>query len=77
MNLHIIILTPLAVLAYFIITDEGIAATFYYLQKLVISNIRGQWWWFITSPTNPVVKYMIWRRSMRSAKKLKKYFDEK
>jgi len=77
MNLQIIILAPLAVVAYFIMTDEGVAAAFHYLKELAISKIRGQWWWFTTSPTNPVVKYMIWRRSMRSAKKLKKYFDGK
>ena len=29
------------------------------------------------SPDNPIVKYMIWRRSIKLAKELRKEFDEK
>jgi hypothetical protein len=31
----------------------------------------------MNSPDNPIVKYMIWRRSMRLAKELKKELEKK
>ena len=77
MNLQFIILLPLAVVAYFILTDEGAAAAFYYVNKLAFAKIKRYWWWLMNNPRNPVVKYMVWRRSMKTANRLKKYFDEK
>ena len=66
-----------AVVMYFIVTDESIAAAFYYVIKLGQGYIQRQWWWLTHNPANPVVKYMMWRRSMKLAKELQKYFDEK
>jgi len=64
------------VVAYFIVTDESIAAAFYYVVRLVKAYIQRQWWWITHNPRNPVVKYLIWRRSMKLAKELQEYFDE-
>jgi hypothetical protein len=55
-----------AVALYFIISDESIAAAFYYVLELGNAYIK-----------NPVVKYIMWRRNMKLAKQLQKYFDEK
>jgi uncharacterized membrane protein YpjA len=66
-----------AVAAYFIVTDGSIAAAFYYVFRLVKAYIQRQWWWITNNPRNPVVKYFMWRRSMKLAKELQKYFDEK
>ena len=59
-----------AVVAYIIVTDERAAAAFLYGSKLVDSNIRRHWWWLTNNPRNPVVKYLIYRRSLRIAKEL-------
>jgi hypothetical protein len=59
-----------AVAAYIIVTDERAAAAFLYVSKLVDSNIRRHWWWLTNNPRNPVVKYLIYRRSLRLAKEL-------
>ena len=59
-----------AVAAYFIVTDESVAAAFVYALKLVSTNIRRHWWWLLNNPKNPVVKYLIYRRSLRIAKEL-------
>ena len=59
-----------AVVAYIIVTDERAAAAFLYVSKLVDSNIRRHWWWLTNNPRNPVVKYLIYRRSLRLAKEL-------
>ena len=76
MNFQLFSFFLFAVAAYFIVTDESVAAAFYYVFRLVKAYIQRQWWWITHSPSNPVVKYLIWRRSMKLAKELQKYFDE-
>ena len=70
MDSHIILLGMFTVVAYIIVTDERAAAAFLYVSKLVDSNIRRHWWWLTNNPRNPVVKYLIYRRSLRIAKEL-------
>ena len=70
MNSHTILLGMFAVVAYIIVTDERAAAAFLYVSKLVDSNIRRHWWWLTNNPRNPVVNYLIYRRSLRLAKEL-------
>ena len=67
---HIVLFGIFAVVAYVIVTDERAAAAFVYAFKLVNTNIKRQWWWLTNNPRNPVVKYMIYRRSLRLAKEL-------
>jgi len=55
---------------YFIITDESIAAAFYYAIRLAKAYIQRQWWWFTHNPKNPVVKYLIYRRSLKLAQEM-------
>ena len=59
-----------AVVAYIIVTDERAAAAFVYVSKLANTEIKRHWWWLTNNPRNPVVKYMIYRRSLRIAKEL-------
>ena len=59
-----------AVVAYIIVTDERAAAAFMYVSKLANTEIKRHWWWLTNNPRNPVVKYMIYRRSLRIAKEL-------
>ena len=59
-----------AVVAYVIVTDERVAAAFVYVSKLANTEIKRHWWWLTNNPRNPVVKYMIYRRSLRIAKEL-------
>ena len=70
MNSHTILLGMFAVVAYVIVTDERAAAAFVYVSKLANTEIRRHWWWLTNNPKNPVVKYMIYRRSLRLAKEL-------
>ena len=59
-----------AVVAYVIVTDDRAAAAFVYVSKLANTQIKRHWWWLTNNPRNPVVKYMIYRRSLRIAKEL-------
>ena len=70
MDSHIILLGMFAVVAYVIVTDDRAAAAFLYVSKLANTEIRRHWWWLTNNPRNPVVKYMIYRRSLRIAKEL-------
>ena len=66
-----------AVVAYLIVTDNSVAATFYYVFKLAKSNFEKQKWWLMNNPRNPVVKYMMWRRSMKLAQELMNEYENK
>ena len=70
MDSHIILLGMFAVVAYIIVTDERAAAAFVYVSKLANTEIKRHWWWLTNNPRNPVVKYMIYRRSLQIAKEL-------
>ena len=70
MDSHIVLLGLFAVVAYVIVTDERAAAAFVYVSKLANTEIKRHWWWLTNNPRNPVVKYMIYRRSLRIAKEL-------
>ena len=70
MDSHIILLGMFAVVAYIIVTDDRAAAAFVYVSKLANTQIKRHWWWLTNNPRNPVVKYMIYRRSLRIAKEL-------
>ena len=70
MDSHIILLGMFAVVAYIIVTDDRAAAAFLYVSKLANTKIKRHWWWLLNNPKNPVVKYMIYRRSLRLAKEL-------
>ena len=67
---HIILSGMFAVVAYVIVTDERAAAAFLYTIKLANTEIKRHWWWLTNNPRNPVVKYLIYRRSLRIAKEL-------
>ena len=70
MNSHIVLFGLFAVVAFVIVTDENVAAAFVYVFKLANTEIKRHWWWLTNNPRNPVVKYMIYRRSLRIAKEL-------
>jgi len=67
---HLVLFGLFAVAAYFIVTDESVAAAFFYVTKLAKAYIDRQWWWLLNNPRNPVVKYIIYRRSLKMAEEI-------
>ena len=59
-----------AVAAYFIITDESVAAAFYFVTRIIKNKYLIFQWWLLNNPRNPIVKYLMWRRSNKLAKEL-------
>lgn len=64
-----------AVVAYLIVTDNSVAAAFYFVMKLIKVEYEKRKWWLLNNPRNPIVKYMIWRRSYKLAKELQRELE--
>ena len=77
MNSYYIYFIIFTCIAYLIVTDESIAKLFVILTALLRVKYERVKWWLIYSPTNPIVKYMMWRRSWKIAKELQKEFDSR
>jgi hypothetical protein len=66
-----------AFLAYFIVTDVSVAKGFYLTIQILKSKYEITKWWLMNNPSNPVIKYMIWRRSMKIARELEREINDK
>jgi hypothetical protein len=70
MSAHYIYFIIFFCIAYLILTDASISKAFYLLTELVKVQYRKVKWILFNDPANPIVKYMMWRRSMKLAKEL-------
>ena len=77
MNTQLAWFALFAVAMYFIVSDESIAAAFYYVVRLAKAYIERQWWWLLHNPRNPVVKYLIYRRSLKMAEEIMRQINTK
>jgi hypothetical protein len=64
-------------IAYLIITDQSIARAFYMLTQLARVQYEKTKWWIAHNPANPIVKYLMWRRALRTAKELEQEFAKR
>jgi len=64
-------------IGYLIVTDNSVARLFVLLTELVRIQYQKTKWIVLHSPDNPLVKFMIHRRSMKIAKELMNEFAEK
>ena len=64
-------------IAYLIVTDQSVAKAFYMLSQLAQVQYEKTKWWILHNPANPIVKYLIWRRSMKLAKELMDEYQNK
>jgi uncharacterized membrane protein YpjA len=58
------------VVAYLIVTDDSVAAAFYFVMKLIRVEYEKRKWWLLNNPRNPIVKYLMWRRALKLAKEI-------
>lgn len=64
-------------IAYLIITDQSVSRAFYMLTQLARVEYEKVKWWILHNPANPIVKYFMWRRSMKLAKELMDEYKNK
>ena len=62
---------------YLIVTDISVAYAFTAFSKFIRFQYEKQKWWLLHNPRNPIVKWLMWRKSMKMAKELMKEFAEK
>ena len=64
-------------IGYLIVTDQSVAKAVYLLSQLVRIQYEKLKWWIFYNPKNPIVKYLMWRNSMKLAEELIKDFENK
>ncbi len=64
-------------IAYLIVIDQSIARAFYMLTQLAQVQYEKTKWWILHNPANPIVKYLIWKKSLKMAEELMKEFENK
>jgi len=62
---------------YLIVTDISVAYAFTLVSKLIRFQYEKQKWWLLNNPRNIIVRWMMYRNSMRMAEELMKEFAEK
>jgi hypothetical protein len=77
MNFYYFCFFIFATLAYFIVTDESVARFTYLIFELARVRYEKTKWWILHNPANPIVKYLMWRRSWKLAKELMKEYERK
>ncbi len=65
------------IFGYFVVTDNSLATFLVLTQKRIELECEKLKWRIMQSPDNPIVKYMIWRRSIKLAKELEKELKSK
>ena len=64
-------------ITYLIITDENIAGLISYSSNLLRFHYEKIKWIVLNDPRNPIVKYLIYKKSLRMAEEIIKEFENK
>ena len=72
MESYYIWIAVFSIIGYVIVSDKNVADAFVYVFDIIKNRIIRELWWIKNNPRNPIVKYLMWRRSMRLAKELQK-----
>ena len=64
-------------ISYLIITDENIAGLISYSSNLLRLHYEKVKWIILNDPRNPVVKYLIYKKSLKIAEEIIKEFENK
>ena len=59
-------------IGYLIVTDNSVARLFVLLTGLARIQYERIKWLLLYNPSNPIVKWLMWRNALRIAKKLEK-----
>ena len=65
-----------ACIGYLVVTDASVARLFVLLTALLRVQYQRIKWWLLYNPTNPIVKWLMWRNALRIAKELEKEFKK-
>jgi hypothetical protein len=77
MNPYYAWLIIFGIFAYFIAVDQSIAYVFTVMTKLLRFQYQKCKWWLFHNPRNIIVRWIMYRKSMRMAEELMKEFVER
>jgi len=77
MNSSYVYFTIFFCIAYLILTDQSVAKAFYMLTQLIKVEYEKIKWWILYNPRNPIIKYLMWKKSMKLAKELMDELESK
>jgi hypothetical protein len=63
-------------IGYLVVTDASVARLFVLLTSLVRIQYQRIKWLVLYNPANPIVKWLMWRNSLRLAKELAKELNK-
>ena len=63
-------------IGYLIVTDASVARLFVLLTALARIQYEKIKWWVLYNPSNPIVKWLMWRNALRLAKELAKELNK-
>lgn len=69
---HAFLFVIFGFLLYLIATDDSVAAFVNLAFKLLKFEYEKRKWWLLNNPRNPIVKWMMYRRSMKLAEQMMK-----
>jgi hypothetical protein len=65
-----------ACIGYLVVTDASVARLFVLLTGIARVQYEKIKWWVLYNPSNPIVKWLMWRNALRLAKELEKEFKK-
>lgn len=65
-----------SIIGYTIVIDKNVADAFVYIFGIIKNRIIREVWWLKNNPSNPIVKYLMWKKSIKLAKELEKEFKK-
>lgn len=65
-----------ALICYLVLMDANVAYSILLVLRILKVRYEKIKWWTLNNPRNPLIKYLIWRRSLRNAKLLEKEFKK-
>lgn len=75
MESYYIWIAVFSIIGYVIVSDKNVADAFVYVFDIIKNRIVREIWWVKNNPRNPIVKYLMWRRSMKLARELQKELE--
>ena len=75
MTVYYIWLIIFGIFLYLVITDMSIAQLIILYSKWWRLQYEKLKWWVCYNPRNPVVKYLMWRKSMKMAEELMREYE--
>lgn len=76
MESYYVWMTLFTIIGYMIVSDKNVADAFTYVFVIIKNRLIREIWWLKNNPSNPIVKYLLWRKSIKLAKELEREFKK-